>query len=117
MHELSLCQNLIDQLTTLTRQHQAVGVGRVELRVGQLSGVESALLETAFGLARPGTVAASAELVTHLIPPHTLCQDCGMTAIVEPNDLRCPTCGGSDTELVDGHELILARVELLQAAD
>jgi Zn finger protein HypA/HybF involved in hydrogenase expression len=40
-----------------------------------------------------------------------------VAAIVESNDLRCPTCGGSDTELVDGHVLILARVELLQAAD
>lgn len=116
MHELSLCQNLIDQLTTLTRQHQAVGVARVELRIGQLSGVEPALLETAFDLARPGTVAASADLVTHIIPPRIVCPDCGMTATVEANDLRCPTCGGSDTELVDGHELILARVELLQSA-
>ena len=113
MHELSLCQNLIDQLTALTRQHQAVGVSRVELHAGVLSGVEPQLLETAFHSAREGTVAAQAELVMTVTLPRVVCDACGIESEVPPNRLLCPACGSGDTELICGHELILAQVEML----
>ena len=54
MHELSLCMNLIDQLTELAAQHRATAVARIELQVGTLSGVEPLLLEDAFPIASTG---------------------------------------------------------------
>ena len=114
MHELSLCQNLIDQLNGLVLQHQAIAVSQVEVQAGILSGVEPELLEAAFAMAREGTVAESAELVMRTLPPRILCAACGSQAEVPPNDLRCPKCQASATELIDGHELILARVELIR---
>ena len=115
MHELSLCQNLIDQLTELANQNDAVAVARIEVQVGVLSGVEALLLESAFTLSKLGTVAEAAELVTEVTAPRVLCRTCGAEAEVPPNYLRCPACGNHDTQLVRGHELILARVELIRA--
>lgn len=114
MHELSLCQNLIDQLTELTRQNQAIAVARVEVQVGVLSGVEASLLESAFTLAKLDTVAETAELVTHSTAPCVLCRTCGAESEVPPNNLCCPACESQATELTRGHELILARVELIR---
>lgn len=114
MHELSLCQNLIDQLTDLANRNGAVAVARVEVLVGMLSGVEAQLLETAYTMATPGTVAERAELVLDVAPPRVACGVCGAEAEVPPNDLRCPACGSLATELIAGHELILARVELIR---
>ncbi len=113
MHELSLCQNLIDQLTSLVKQHAAVAVSRVEVQAGPLSGVEPQLLETAFVMAREGTVAGAAQLVMHSPPLRVACPACGAESEVPPNDLTCPHCGSAGTALVSGHELILARVELV----
>lgn len=114
MHELSLCQNLIDQLTELANQNDAVAVARIEVQVGVLSGVEALLLESAFTLSKLGTVAEAAELVLEVTAPRVLCRTCGAEAEVPPNHLRCPACDSLETELVRGHELILARVELIR---
>lgn len=115
MHELSLCQNIIDQLQDLARQHDAVAVARVEVHVGVLSGVEAQLLEQAFQFARVDTIAADAILVTEVVLPQVSCLACGQDSAASASDLRCRACGSEQTRLVRGRELILARVELVPA--
>jgi len=117
MHELSLCQNLIDQVTALARQHRARAVACVRVQIGMLAGVEPLLLESAFSIARAGTVAEQAEMFTEVVPPTVLCQACGVESEVPPAQLRCPACGSGDTRLTRGEELILAQVELMVAED
>ena len=117
MHELSLCQNLIDQVTALARQHKAQSVACVRVQIGVLAGVEPLLLESAFSIARAGTVADHAEMFTEIVQPQVACRACGAESEVTPSDLRCPACGSADTRLVRGEELILARVELEVAED
>lgn len=113
MHELSLCQNLIDQLTALVRQHGAVSVARLEVEVGALAGVEPQLLADAFSMARLGTVADRADLVTRLVAPRVRCRQCQTETTVVPNQLSCPACRSLQTDLIQGQALILARVELV----
>ena len=115
MHELSLCQNIIDQLQDLAQQHGAVAVARVEVQVGVLSGVEAQLLEQAFPFAAADTIAADARLVTEVVQPRVACAACGQESAASASDLRCPACGSEQTRLVRGRELILARVELVPA--
>ncbi len=112
MHELSLCQDLIGQVTELARRHGARSVAAIRVQIGQLAGVEPLLLESAFTIARAGTVAAQAELATEIIPPRVCCMACGDESLASPSNLRCATCGSNDTRLMQGGELILARVEL-----
>lgn len=113
MHELSLCLDMIDQLEGLVATHQARAVGWARVRIGMLSGVEPQLLESAFTIAKAGTVADAAELITELVPPVVACAACGRESEVSPGNLRCPGCGSGETRLVRGGELILASVELI----
>ena len=112
MHELSLCMALVDQLTELAARHQATAVARVELQVGMLSGVEPLLLEDAFPIASAGSIAEKAALAVTVVAPRIRCRRCANEAEAAPNRLLCPSCGGFDTELLCGQELILSRVEL-----
>ena len=113
MHELSLCQDLIGQVTELARNNRAQAVSCVTIQIGQLAGVEPLLLESAFTIARAGTVADNAEMITELVSPCVICNACGRESDVSSTNLRCPACGTDDTRLVRGDELILARVELV----
>jgi hydrogenase nickel incorporation protein HypA/HybF len=113
MHELSLCQNLIDQLEGLVRQHGAISVASLEVEVGALCGVEAQLLLNAFSFARLGTVAEQAQLSTRVVSPRVRCRQCQTEADAQPNQLSCPCCNSLNTDLVQGQTLILARVELV----
>jgi len=116
MHELSICQALIDQVLGLAREHQASGVERIVLSVGPLSGVEPALLMTAYPVAAAGTVAEAADLELVQSAARVRCRGCGHEAEVPPNRLSCPACGDYHTDLMSGDELLLIRVELTTEA-
>jgi hydrogenase nickel incorporation protein HypA/HybF len=113
MHELSICQALIDQVESVARQHGATGVERILLRLGPLSGVESALLLHAYPLAAVGTLAEGAALDIEPAAVRVRCSDCGTESEASPNRLLCADCGSFRTRLVSGDELLLARVELI----
>jgi hydrogenase nickel incorporation protein HypA/HybF len=112
VHELAVCQALIEQVEVIVHRHQAREAKRLVLRIGPLSGVEPHLVEQAFPIASAGTVAADAELVIDSLPVMVNCTGCGATTSVLPNRLVCASCGDWHTTLVSGDELELFRIEL-----
>lgn len=112
MHELSVCQSLLDQVMRIADENAATAVTRVILRIGPLSGVEPELLQQAFPLARAGTVAEQAELVIESLPVRVRCDACGAETDAAPNRLVCGACGDWHTRLSSGDELMLVSVEL-----
>ncbi|MCK5361192.1 MAG: hydrogenase maturation nickel metallochaperone HypA [Gammaproteobacteria bacterium] len=111
MHELSICQALIDQVENLARENQAVAVKVINLQVGPLSGAEIPLLEHAWPLASAGTVAESAELFIEPMPVRVRCKTCGVESGASANRLLCGECGDYHTELISGDEMVLTRLE------
>ena len=115
MHELSLCEDLMDQVLTIAKAHHAEKVVRIIVRIGPLSGIEPLLLESALSISRAGTLAEDAEFLTEVLPIRVLCNSCGVESEAVVNNLVCGSCGGYNTKLLSGDELILARVELENA--
>lgn len=113
MHELSLCMDVIEQVTALAAEHRARAVSSITVRIGVLAGVEPLLLESAFSIAQTGTVAEDARFITESVPARVHCSDCDAESEVSANELRCTSCGGSATRLRSGDELTLASVELV----
>jgi len=111
MHELSVCQALVEQAERIARERQA-RVIRLMLTIGPLSGVESELLRRAFPLASAGTVCEGAVLEILAAPVTVFCPDCTATSEVAANKLLCPECGNWRTSLASGDEMVLQRVEL-----
>lgn len=113
MHELSVCQGMLDQVAAIAGRHDATAVTSIVVRIGPLSGVVPELLAQAFPLARAGTVAADAELVIEPAPVRVRCETCGAETEASVNRLVCGECGDWRTRLVSGDELVLKSVELV----
>ena len=116
MHELSICQALIEQVEAVAREANALQVVQVQIGIGPLSGVEPQLLEQAFQLARAGSIAATASLLIDYLPVRVSCRECGQETAAEVTNLACGNCGNWQTTLVSGDEMLLLQVELVREA-
>ncbi|NBC12274.1 MAG: hydrogenase nickel incorporation protein HypA [Gammaproteobacteria bacterium] len=112
MHELAVCQSLLEQVERIAADHGAQRVERILLRIGPLSGVEAPLLRNAYPLAAAGTIAEGATLDIEPAPVRVHCVTCGAETDAQPNRLLCGACGDWHTRLVSGDEMLLANLEL-----
>jgi hydrogenase nickel incorporation protein HypA/HybF len=115
MHEFSVCQAMLSQVEEIAAREGAGSVATIVVRIGPLSGVVPELLLQAFTLARAGTLAAKAELITERQPIRVRCLACDAESDCAPNRLLCAACGGYRTQVISGDELLLIRVELEMA--
>lgn len=112
MHELAVCQALIEQVERVARDHQARRILSVVVSVGPLSGIEPKLLEHAYPLAAAGTVAESAALVVEVEPVRVRCRSCGVETDALANRLVCGACSDWQVDVTSGEQMLLKRVEL-----
>lgn len=120
MHELSIATALTE---TVCKQLEAAGwnpsrqrVSVVRARVGVLSGVVSEALGTAFDAAAIGTALAGAKLEIEQANLVVWCPRCDRErAIGERPPLKCPVCGSPTPRIVQGTELEIASIELIDA--
>ncbi len=112
MHELSVCQSMLRQVSEVARQHDARYVSRVRIRIGVLSGVEPDLLKQVFPVASAGTIAEGAQLSIKTLPVCVRCESCWTESEVEANKLVCSACGDWHTRLISGSEMLLDSIEI-----
>lgn len=112
MHELAICQSLMNQVEGIVLEHEAKRATSIIVGMGALSGVEAELLKNAFSIASAGTVADGAELIIENLPVRVKCTQCGSESDVLPNKLTCKQCGDWQTTVISGDELMLMSVEL-----
>ena len=117
MHELAICQALMNQVESIAAERNARSVVSIVVGMGPLSGVEAQLLKHAYPVASAGTIAEGARLVVENLPVRIKCSQCGHESDALPNKLVCKACGDWRTTLISGDELILMRVELETAAE
>ncbi len=112
MHELAICQSLMDQVEAIASERNALCVTSIVIGIGPLSGVEAQLLKNAYPLASAGTIAEHAELVIEHLPVRVKCTQCDSESDALPNKLICKQCGDWRTTLISGDEMMLLSVEL-----
>ena len=117
MHEMSICQALMDQVERIVNEQGASKVDRILLSIGPLSGVEPELLSRAYEVSRAGTVAENAELEIESGPIVVECRSCGASGNAGVSRLVCPSCGDWQVNLTQGDELLLLRLEVSGISD
>lgn len=110
MHEYSIVQALLGQVERHARDHGASTVHRLHVSIGELSGVEVDLLETAYETFRERSICAAAELEIHPVTAEWTCPGCART-IPRGTALRCPDCE-LPARLTRGDEIVLDRIEM-----
>jgi hydrogenase nickel incorporation protein HypA/HybF len=110
MHEYSIASSLLRMAEEQAAKHAAERVVGLELRVGELSGVEVDLLETAWSLVRERSCCDGVDLAISRVEASWECTGCGRR-IARGGLLACSSCG-ENARLVCGDELVLDRIEL-----
>jgi hydrogenase nickel incorporation protein HypA/HybF len=109
MHEYSIIQSLVDAVETSVKSCPG-SVHRIEVRIGELSGVDTELFATAYEVFRAGTCCETATMTIERVPARWQCPKCSGD-IPRGAVLRCPTCN-EPAQLASGDEIILQRIEL-----
>jgi hydrogenase nickel incorporation protein HypA/HybF len=91
LHEYSLVQALVSRVEAEARQRQALKIHGLTVRLGELSGVDPGLFQTAFETFRAGTLCEGATLKLTRIPASWACPRC-RRPIPRGEVLRCPDC-------------------------
>lgn len=112
MHEYSIVQALIDQCETLAVTNKATLITKVVVKIGQYSGVEPHLLETAFETFKDHTVCENAEFIMNIQPLVIVCSDCQSTSVLDQPHYVCPICESLDIRVIEGEDMILMSLEM-----
>ena len=86
----------------------ALSVHGVEVQIGELSGVDPGLLDTAWRTFRVHTICETAAMEVELVAARWECTACH-GAIPRGAILQCPACGGR-VRLAQGDEIVLNRI-------
>jgi hydrogenase nickel incorporation protein HypA/HybF len=117
MHELGLAKELWKQAEALRRQRGAVRVVSLRVGVGELSGVEPELLDSAFTLLAETGQAEPAVLEWERVPLEARCDGCATEFPVRSFRFVCPVCAEPRVSVVRGDRLILQEVKLEPGED
>ncbi|MBI5190194.1 MAG: hydrogenase maturation nickel metallochaperone HypA [Nitrospirae bacterium] len=112
MHEVSICESIIDILKQQAAARGKARVTLVRLKIGEMAGVVEDSMRFAFEVVSKDTLAEGAELVIDLVPLMARCKACGADFPIEGYAFSCAVCGSPEIEVVSGRELMIDEIEL-----
>ena len=110
MHEYSIASSLLQMAVEQARAHAASRVVGLQVRIGELAGVEVPLLENAWSLVRERSLCDGVDLSIARTLACWICTSCG-AELARGGLLICQSCGGL-VRLTAGDELVLDRIEM-----
>ncbi|MEM5582767.1 hydrogenase maturation nickel metallochaperone HypA [Roseibium sp. AS2] len=113
MHEMSLCESILDILKDRAARDSFTRVKRVSVDIGPLSCVEPEALRFGFDVVMKGSLAEGAALEISRPPAEALCLSCFRTVPVKERFDTCPECGSEALQVVSGEELKIRELEVV----
>jgi hydrogenase nickel incorporation protein HypA/HybF len=112
MHEVSIAASILEIAERSARQHGECSIQKVQLRLGEFTGVVREALEFAFDTLKIGTVANEAALEIESVPLIASCPDCGWRGTPERDFcFICPACR-APVAIISGREMEVAYIEI-----
>jgi hydrogenase nickel incorporation protein HypA/HybF len=112
MHEMSICESLLDMIEEQAKAQAFTRVRRVRLEVGPFSGVEPEALRFGFDVVTNGTLAEGAALEIIATEGKAWCPDCNQAVTLTDRLDGCPCCGGVRVQVTGGKELRIKDLEV-----
>lgn len=112
MHEMALCESVLQVLEEQARVQDFQRISRVRLEIGRLSGVEIAALRFGFEVVTRGSLAEGARLDI-LEPPGTAwCMPCEAVVEIARRGDPCPDCGSHQLQVTGGDQMNIKDLEV-----
>lgn len=112
MHEMSLCESIVQTLEEQARVQQYEKVQLVRLEIGALAGVEPEALRFGFEVVTQGTLAEGAQLDIVPVAGQAWCLPCAKKVAVSQRFDACPHCGSYQLQITSGEELRIKELEV-----
>lgn len=112
MHEMSLCENILQTLEQQAREQNYSRVKIVWLEIGALAGVEVDALRFCFDLVVKDSLADDAVLEIIEVPGQAWCQPCGRHVAVAQLYDQCPHCGSHQLQVSGGNQMRIKELEV-----
>lgn len=112
MHELSLCEGVLQVLQDNAKSQGYQRVKAVWLEIGVLSGVEVEALRFGFDVVTRGSLADNARLVIIDVPGEAWCMQCSKNVPAKQRFDACPDCGSYQLQVVSGEEMRIKELEV-----
>jgi len=107
MHERSLVKGLIEQVLEDARIRSLGQIHEIKIEIGEFSGVESPLVQSAFDEMAGEYWPFQVRLVIDRIPLTAICQNCQESFRVTDFRFICPQCRSGDIKVTAGEEIRL----------
>ena len=104
MHELSIAHSILCLTDNALHENKGV-VTRVDLQIGELSGIEIESLQFAFSVIKENTLLQNAELNIQIIKGKAVCAECKTIFQLSSYGMCCPQCKSYLFKIVNGREM------------
>ncbi len=112
MHEMSLCESIVQTLQEQAKAHTFSRVKTVWLEIGPLAAVEPEAMMFCFDAVSRGTIAENARLEIVLTAVTAWCLPCGKSVAIAQRFDSCPDCGSHQLQVTGGEELKIMKMEV-----
>jgi hydrogenase nickel incorporation protein HypA/HybF len=112
MHELAITQSMLDLVLEQAAKADAKRVGKINLVLGEMTGVVGQCVQFYFDFLSKGTPAEKATLNFKVVPTTAKCLNCHREFKLGEFDWTCPHCKGNNIEIVGGKELFVESIEV-----
>ncbi|KAA0888376.1 hydrogenase maturation nickel metallochaperone HypA [Oryzomonas rubra] len=113
MHEMGLVFRIIDMAAEHARKMHARKITKVEIVLGDLSGVMYESLVFSFDTAIKGTMLADAEIVIERVRGRGRCNACGREFDVVKLHEICPGCAAPHPQIIQGRQFQLKSISVI----
>jgi hydrogenase nickel incorporation protein HypA/HybF len=112
MHELAITQSMLNLVLEQAEKAGAKEVGKINLVIGEMTGVVGDCVQFYFDFISRGTIAEGAALAIKTVPTQARCRGCNKNFELKEFDWTCPYCQGNNMEIVAGKELFVESIEV-----
>jgi len=112
MHEQSIVESILGLALKNAEKACARRILRIDLVVGDYTGVVDDSVNFYFGFLSQNTIAAGAVINYTHVSGQMRCRDCDLLFPLQKRNLRCPKCEGRRVEIVGGRELYIENMEI-----
>ncbi|MEP6950704.1 MAG: hydrogenase maturation nickel metallochaperone HypA [Ginsengibacter sp.] len=112
MHEVSICQSIVDTLEAELEKEQFKHLREVHLKIGVLSCVDPKILTHVFTYIIKDSPIRKCILFTDLVEVSAACSHCNRNFKVENYRFVCPECGTPSSTIIEGNELTIYKIIL-----